>query len=98
MATTAAAVVAKARRDVMSHFLSRDAVAPEKAVPYRPDRRIHRRMFDQLTRAGVLKAGDGGWYVDVPLWDDYARRRRRRAGALIGGLIAVGAALALLSA
>ncbi|WP_294302246.1 hypothetical protein [uncultured Sphingomonas sp.] len=98
MATTAAAVMAKARRDVMSHFLSRDAVSPEKAVPYQPDRRVRRRMFEQFQRAGVLKPGTTGWYVDVPLWDDYSRRRRRRAGALIGGSIAIGAALALIFA
>ncbi|KQN19346.1 hypothetical protein ASE86_12680 [Sphingomonas sp. Leaf33] len=98
MATTAAAVVAKARRDVMSHFLSRDAVSPEKAVPYQPDRRIRRRMFEQFQRAGVVKAGESGWYVDVPVWDEYSRRRRRRAGALIGGSIAIGAALALIFA
>ncbi|MBN2972990.1 hypothetical protein JW805_13280 [Roseomonas aeriglobus] len=98
MATTAAAVVAKARRDVMSHFLSRDAVSPDKAVPYHPDRRVRRRMFEQLQRAGVLKLGTTGWYVDVPVWDAYSRRRRRRAGALIGGSIAIGAALALMFA
>lgn len=94
MATTAAAVVAKARRDVISHFMSRDAVSPAKAVPYQPDRRIRRRMFERFQDAGVLKPGtNGGYYLDVPVWDSYARKRRRRAGAMIAGSIAVAAAL-----
>lgn len=99
MATTAAAVVAKARRDVISHFMARDAVAPDKAVPYQPDRRIRRRMFERFQDAGVLKPGArGGFYLDVPLWDQYARKRRRRAGALIAGSVALAAALAAIFA
>jgi len=93
MATTAAAVVAKARRDVISHFMSRDAVSPAKAVPYQPKRRMHRRMFERLQGAGVLKPGETGYYLDVPVWDQYARRRRRRAGALIASAIAIAGAL-----
>ena len=99
MATTAAAMVAKARRDVMSHFLSRDAVSPAQAVPYQPGRRIRRRMFEGLQRAGVLKPGSkGGWYVDVPVWDSYSRKRRRRVGMLIGASVALAAGLAAIFA
>ena len=57
MATAAAAVVAKARRDVISHFMSRDAVSSAQAVPYQPDRRIRRKMFERFQDAGVLKPG-----------------------------------------
>ena len=60
MATAAAAVVAKARRDVISHFMSRDAVSADKAVPYQPDRRIRRKMFERFQDAGVLKPGTQG--------------------------------------
>ena len=99
MATAAAAVVAKARRDVISHFMSRDAVSAEKAVPYQPDRRIRRRMFERFRDAGVLKPGTrGGYYLDVPAWDEYARKRRKRAGALIGGSVVLAAALAAIFA
>ena len=94
MATTAAAVVAKARRDVISHFMARDAVAPEKAVPYQPDHRIRRRMFEQLQNAGVLKPGaTSGFYLDVPVWDQYSRKRRRRVGAVIAGSVVIAGAL-----
>ena len=99
MATTAAAMVAKARRDVISHFMQRDAVSAAKAVPYQPDRRIRRRMFERLQAAGVLKPGSGGGhYLDVPLWDTYSRKRRRRAGALIAGSVALAGALVALFA
>jgi hypothetical protein len=94
MATAAAAVVAKARRDVISHFMSRDAVSSAQAVPYQPDRRIRRKMFERFQDAGVLKPGaKGGWYLDVPVWDSYSRKRRRRAGALIAGSIAIAGGL-----
>ncbi|MES2337016.1 MAG: hypothetical protein V4537_02830 [Pseudomonadota bacterium] len=99
MATTAAAVVAKARRDVISHFMSRDAVSPAQAVPYQPDRRIRRRMFETFQAAGVLKPGaKGGFYLDVPVWDSYSRKRRRRMGAIIAGAIAVAGGLAAIFA
>jgi hypothetical protein len=96
MATTAAAMVAKARRDVMSHFLSRNAVTPASAVPYVPDRRLRERMFERLKDAGVLKAGKSGYYVDVSVWDVYARKRRRRIGlAMAGGMVVAGALAAI---
>ena len=99
MATTVAAVVAKARRDVISHFMSRDAVSPAQAVPYQPDRRIRRRMFEKFQDAGVLKPGsNGGFYLDVPVWDGYSRKRRRHMGALIAGSIAVAGGLVALFA
>ena len=95
MATAAAAVAAKARRDVVSHFLSRNAVTPEVAVPYQPDRRLHRRMFDRLERAGVLRTAGAGYYLDVPRWDALSRQRRRRVGMIAGGLAFAGAMAAI---
>ncbi|URW75406.1 hypothetical protein M9980_12835 [Sphingomonas donggukensis] len=99
MATAAAAVVAKARRDVISHFMSRDAVSPAQAVPFAPERRVQRRMFERFQEAGVVRPGaKGGWYLDVPEWDRYSRTRRRRAGALIAGSVAIAGALVALFA
>ncbi|HWK36640.1 hypothetical protein [Sphingomonas sp.] len=100
MATTVAAVVAKARRDVMSHFFSRNAVTPASAVPYTPERRLSARLFAQLQDAGVLLPGakGRGYYVDVAAWDSYSRKRRRRAGiAAAGAVAAIGALVALLA-
>lgn len=95
MATTAAAVAAKARQDVMSHFLSRHAVTEASAVPYAPGRRIRERQFEKLRELGViLTASNGGHYVDVAAWDNYRRRVRKR---VIGG-VAIGAMLGALAA
>lgn len=99
MATTAAAMVAKARRDVISHFMARNAVSADSAVPYQPERRIRRRMFERLQAAGVLQPGKrGGYWLDVPRWDSYSRRRRRRVGALIAGAVAVAGGIVALFA
>lgn len=95
MATAAAAVAAKIRRDVISHFLQAKAVSPETAIAYDPTRLIGKRMFARFQRDGVILPGkDGGYYVDVAVLDDVSRRRRRRVGGAIAGGIAIAAALA----
>lgn len=98
MATAAAAVVAKARRTVISHFMSANAVSPDSAVTFSSGRRIERQTFDRFVAAKVLlSTPDGRYYLDVPAWDAYSKSRRRRAGMLIGALaVAAGAAVALL--
>jgi len=98
MATAAAAVVAKARRTVISHFMAANAVSPETAVPFSSDRRIERRIFDRFVAAKVVvPTPDDRYYLDVPAWDAYSKSRRRRVGMLLGGLaVAAGAAVALL--
>lgn len=94
MATSAAAaMVAKARNDIISHFMRHRAVSPETAVPYEPGRRIRRRLFDRLQRLGVIVPAKGGHYLDVARYDSYARTRRRRAVGAAVGAVAVIAAL-----
>jgi hypothetical protein len=97
MATAAAAVLAKARRDVVSHFMQAGAVSPETAVAFNPTRRIQGRMFERLSRRGVILKGNGDrHYLDVAALDKYARSRRRRAGLAAAGIAAIGAAFAFL--
>jgi len=60
MATTAAAVMAKARRDVVSHFMAANAVSAESAVAYEPGRRIRQRQFERLCDAGAIRAASEG--------------------------------------
>ena len=96
MATAAAAIMVKARRDVASHFMSRNAVSPQSAVPFEPARRVQRRMFDRMVDAGVLvRSSTGRWYMDVAAYDESNRKRRARAGLLVGGMVAVAGLAAL---
>lgn len=85
MATAAAAAVAKARRDVVSHFLSQNAVSAENAVPYAPPRRLRRRFVEKFVAAGILHTTpNGSYWIDVPRWHAANRTRRRRIGAAVG--------------
>ncbi len=93
MATAAAAVVAKAQRNVVSHFMQCNAVSESSAVAWVPDRRIERRMMDRLVRRGVLVETDQNrHYLDVPAYDRWKRSVRTRAAVLLSG---VGIAIAL---
>ena len=95
MATTAAAVMAKARRDVVSHFMAANAVSAESAVAYEPGRRIRQRQLERMCDAGVIRAaGDGKYWIDAPRYDEWSRSRHRLVGLLIGAGILIGAVAA----
>ena len=96
MATTAAAVMAKARRDVVSHFMAANAVSAESAVAYEPGRNIRQRQFERLCDSGVIRAaGDGKYWIDAPRYDEWSRSLRKRVGIAVGALAAIGAVLAM---
>lgn len=98
MATAAAAIVAKAQRDVASHFMQRNAVSAEAAVSWEPDRRIQRRMLGRLVRRGVIvETAPDTYYLDLPTYDSWRRSRRKRAAVLMGGAVAIGALFAALA-
>lgn len=95
-AGAAGAAVARARRRLISHFMSNDAVAADKAINYAPDRGIERRLLERLIEQGVLHVGKAGTYwLDIPAYDAWNKSRRRRAGLMVGAAVAVGAALAM---
>lgn len=98
MATAAAAVVAKARRNIISHFMAANAVSPDSAIAFSSDRRVVRQIFDRFVAAKVvLPTPDGRYYLDVPAWDAHSKSRRGRVGMLLGGVaVAAGAAVVLL--
>jgi hypothetical protein len=94
MATAAAAVVAKARREVISHFMQNNAVSPAAAVRWTPDRRLKQRMLARFVRQGVLvETAADTYYLDVPAYDRWRRSVRKRAAFALAGVAAVGAAL-----
>ena len=95
-AGAAAGAQARARRRLISHFMEADAVSVEKAVGYAPDRGMERRLLERLIEQGVLHVAKAGTYwLDIPAYAKWNRKRRRRAGIIIGTAAAIGAALSL---
>ena len=95
-AGAAAGAMARARRRLVSHFMSNDAVSADKAINYAPDRGMERRLLERLIDRGVLHVGKAGTYwLDIPAYDTWNRKRRRRAGIMVGTAVAIGAALSL---
>ncbi|MDB5677218.1 hypothetical protein [Sphingomonas bacterium] len=93
-AGAAAGAMARARRRLVSHFMSNDAVSADKAINYAPDRGMERRLLERLIDQGVLHVGKAGTYwLDIPAYDAWTRKRRRRAGIMVGTAVAIGAAL-----
>ena len=98
MATAAVAVMAKARRDVVSHFMSANAISPESAVAYEPGLRSRQRQFERLCDTGIVRtANDGRYWVDAPRFDKWSRSRRRRIGLAVGAVALFGAVAAMLA-
>lgn len=97
MATTAAAVMAKARRDVVSHFMAANAVSAESAVTYEPGRNVRHRQFERLCGAGIIRAaGDGRYWIDVLRYDEWSQSRRRRVILAIAALLLIATMLGLI--
>ena len=95
---TAAAAVAVAMRKVTSHLMSDNAVSPESAVYYVPDRRLRRRVLARLVRRGVIvETAPDTYYLDVPAYDEWRRTRRRRVAFAMGAVAVVAAIAALLA-
>lgn len=92
-----AAIVAKARRDVVSHFMQQNAVSPAQALQWVPDRRIRRRALARFVRQGVLiETGQDTYFLDVPAYDRWRRSTRKRVAMALAGVAAVGALVAAL--
>ena len=89
MATAAAALVARARREIQHHFFSHDAVRPDRAVPFDPGNGIERRQFDLLFRRGVIHETDGKYWLDVVAYDVDLRERHRRVKTALLVIIAI---------
>lgn len=101
MATAAAAVVAKARRDIQHEFFSHDAVRPDRAIAFDPSRHVQRRVFERWQRAGVIREeGPGRYWLDVTAYDGDLRKRHNRlrvALLVVVALLLVGAVSGLLT-
>lgn len=80
----AGAARARAQREVVSHFMSSNAVGPDKAVPFTASRRLEQKCFDRFRDLGVIQPGaNGGYYIDIPAYDAYERRQRRMVAVIL---------------
>ena len=94
---TAAAAVGVAMRRVTSHLMSNNAVSPDSAVYFVPDRRLQRRVLGRLIRRGVVvETASDTYYLDVPAYDEWRRGLRRRIALILGGALLAGLGAALL--
>ena len=93
----ATAAVAVAMRKVTSHLMSNNAVSPESAVAYIPDRHLQRRMLARLVRRGVIvETAPDRYYIGIPAYDRWRRGLRRRVALLMGGVVLAGLGASLL--
>ena len=93
----ASAAVAVALRRVTSHLMSNNAVSPETAVGFVPDRRLQQRMLARLVRRGVvIETAPDRYYLDVAAYDRWRRGLRRRVALVFGGVLLAGIGAALL--
>lgn len=97
MATSAvAAAVARARRNIQHHFFSNDAVRPDRAVSFEPQRHIEHRQFERMMRRGIIhEVKPGLYWLDVVAYDVdlTARYHRVRIALAVVVLILVAALL-----
>lgn len=95
MASAAAAVVAKARRDVISHFMQANAVTRDSASTWIPDRPLQQRMLERfLDRGVIVETGKDTYYLDLPEYDRWRRSMRRRLAFVVLGVSIAAAVLA----
>ena len=90
MATAAAALVARARREIQHHFFSHDAVRPDRAVPFDPGSGIERRQFERMRARGIIREErPGAFWLDVVAYDVDLRARHRRVKTALLVIIAI---------
>ena len=88
-----AAASARARRKVISHFLSSNAVSADRAIPFETNRRLERRFFERLRdRAVVLPGANGGYYIDPPALDTFNVGQRKVAALGVTAVVLAAAA------
>ena len=97
MSTAAAAVLARARRQVQHHFFAADAVRADRAVAFEPANRAERRHFERLAHARVIHEVAGRYWLDIPAYDAWLHARLYRVRLLLGLLVLLVATYAALT-
>lgn len=102
MSGAVAVAVARARKDIVRHFMTLGATSPDKAVAYDPDaqgwprKRLRRRIFRRMCDFGAIREmKPGEFYLDETRLDEFRWHMRRRA---LGIVAIAGAAVAAIAA
>ena len=86
-----------AERRVAEHFLRENAVRPDGAIDYAPERLVRARAFERLKDLGVLREGQGGlFYLDAPAWIERRDQRRKRIAVIAAAAVAIGTLASIL--
>jgi hypothetical protein len=84
----AAAAIA-ARRRVLNAFRQADATSDGKGIGFTPEHRMDERYFDALVAYGGIRETDRGtFWLDEAKVAEHDSRRRKRALAIVGGVLA----------
>jgi len=76
MATAAAAIAARARREVEKLFFDNNAFSAERAVGFDPQVPMQQRYLERLIGEGVVREVEPGRYwLDVPAYKELRRQR-----------------------
>ena len=76
MATAAAAIAARARREVEELFFDKNAFSPDRAIAFEPRIPIQQRYLEQLIAQGcVHEAQPGHYWFDLPAYSEMRRER-----------------------
>ena len=90
MATAAAALTARARREIQHHFFAADAVRPDRTVPFEAQNGFERRQFDKLRAKDIIREpAPGKYWLDVVAYDIELRRRHQIQRTALLAVIAV---------
>jgi hypothetical protein len=95
MATAAAAMSARARREIQHRFFAADAVRPDRAIGFEPANGFERRQFERLRDRDIVREVSGRYWLDLPAYDDLLQQRHKRVRT---ALVVVLLALALFAA
>jgi hypothetical protein len=79
MASAAAALAARARREIQHQFFAADAVRPDRAIAFVPANGFEERQFARLRNLDVIREDMAGRYwLDLPAYDIVVRSRHER--------------------
>ncbi len=96
MASAAAALAARARREIQHQFFAADAVRPDRAIAFAPANHFEERQFTRLRDRDIVREEmSGRYWLDLPAYDTYLRERHARLRGALLTVVVLLAALAL---